>query len=50
MEKTGLYASDMLLGPPGIDLSEALKKRKQAKQDILQMRIMFLKGEPEPSK
>lgn len=42
------YALDKLLGPPGIDLSETVKKREQAKQDILQIRNMFLKGEPEP--
>ncbi|HMG74999.1 MAG TPA: hypothetical protein VK582_15970 [Pyrinomonadaceae bacterium] len=50
MDKTGRYALDMLLGPPGIDLNEALEKREQAKQNIVHLRIMFLKGEPEPTK
>ncbi len=42
------YALDKLLGPPGIDLSDTIKRREEAKQDILQIRSMFLKGEPEP--
>lgn len=50
MAKTGYYASDMLVGSPGIDLSEALKHRKHAKQDILRVRSMFLRGELELNK
>src|SRR5215204_3514578 len=38
---------DMLLGPPGIDLSELLRKREEAKQDVERVRDMFLAGEPE---
>lgn len=48
LDINGRYALDKLLGPPGIDLSETVRKREQAKQDILQIRSMFLKGEPEP--
>lgn len=44
----GQYSIDKLLGKPGIDLTETIKRRDQAKQDILQIRNMFLKGEPEP--
>jgi hypothetical protein len=36
----------MLLARPGTDLSEIIKKREQAKQDILQIRTsMLLEGE-----
>ena len=48
LDINGRYALDKLLGPPGIDLGDTIKKREQAKQDILQVRSMFLKGEPEP--
>lgn len=44
----GRYSLDKLLGKPGIDLTDAVKKREQAKQDILQIRSMLLRGEPEP--
>ena len=37
----------MLLGKPGIDLSEPLKRRNQAKLDINRVRNLLLKGEPE---
>lgn len=47
---TDQYVSDMILGRPGIDLSETLKKREKAKQDILQIRSLFLNGELESSK
>lgn len=47
MDIEGRYALDKLLGNPGIDLSDAVRKREQAKQDILQIRNMFLKGESE---
>ena len=47
---TDQYVSDMFLGHPGIDLSETLKKREKAKQDILQIRSLFLTGELESSK
>jgi hypothetical protein len=47
LDITGRYVFDMLLGQPGIDLSETARKREQAKQDVLNVRIMFLKGEPE---
>jgi hypothetical protein len=47
---TGSYTLDRLMGDSGIDLSETLKKRVQAKQDILKIRSMFLKGEPELDK
>jgi hypothetical protein len=50
LDITGRYVSDMLLGYPGIDLSETLKKREKAKQDILQIRSLFLTGESESSK
>lgn len=50
LDINGRYALDKLLGQPGIDLSDSLKKREQAKQDILQIRRMFLKGELESSK
>jgi hypothetical protein len=42
--------TDMLVGPPGIDLSELRRKREQTKQDIERIRTMFLAGELEPSK
>ncbi len=52
LDINGRYALDKLLGPPGIDLSDTVKKREQAKeqakQDILQIRSMLLRGEPEP--
>ncbi len=48
LDINGRYALDKLLGPPGIDLSDTIKKREQAKQDIIQIRSMFLKGEAEP--
>lgn len=50
MDINGRYALDMLLGPEGIDLSETIRKRQQAKQDILQIRKMFLEGESESIK
>lgn len=50
LDINGRYALDMLLGQPGIDLSETLKRREQAKQDVLQIREMFLKGEPDHDK
>lgn len=40
------YALNKLLVRPGTDLSEVINKRKQAKQDILQARSMFLEGAP----
>jgi hypothetical protein len=40
-------ALNVLLARPGTDLSEIIRKREQAKQDILQMRTsMLLEGEP----
>lgn len=42
------YVLDKLLGRPGIDLTDTVRKREQAKQDVLQIRNMFLKGELEP--
>ncbi|MCA1568272.1 MAG: hypothetical protein LC803_22035 [Acidobacteria bacterium] len=46
LDINGRYALDKLIGHSGIDLTETLKKREQAKQDIIQIRNMFLKGEP----
>jgi hypothetical protein len=40
------YALNKLAGPPGADLSELIKKRDEAKQDILKIRTLFLEGEP----
>jgi hypothetical protein len=36
------YVQDKLMGQPGIDLNDTIKKREQAKQDILQIRNSFL--------
>jgi superfamily II RNA helicase len=42
------YTLDKITGRPGIDLSDTVRRREQAKQDILQIRKMFLNGEPNP--
>lgn len=42
------YVLDKLMGPEVIDLSDTVKKREQAKQDVLQIRNTVLKGELEP--
>lgn len=46
LDKNLQLARNMLLARPGTDLSEIIKKREQAKQDILQIRkSMLLEGE-----
>jgi hypothetical protein len=44
------YVLNMLLARPGIDLSESLKQREQAKLDILKVRGIILNREAEPDK
>lgn len=48
LEINGRYTVDRLLGGTEKDLTETIKKRDQAKQDVLKIRYMFLKGELEP--
>lgn len=48
LEINGRYTVDRLLGGTERDLSETIKKRDLAKQDVLKIRHMFLKGELEP--
>lgn len=50
LDTTRQIVFDMLLGQPGIDLSEPLRKREQAKQDVERIRDMFLAGAPELGK
>lgn len=42
------YAVKKITAPPGTDLSELIRKRDNAKEDILKVRQMFLEGEPSP--
>jgi hypothetical protein len=42
------YALNKLIAPRGTDLSELIKQRDAAKQDIVQIRSLFLEGEPSP--
>ena len=48
LDITGRYILDRLFGRSVSDLEDTIKKRELAKQDILKLRSMFLRGEPEP--
>ena len=42
------YALNKLMTPSGTNLSDVMKKRDDAKEDILKIRTKFLTGEPSP--
>lgn len=48
LDKNIDYALKKLGAKRGADLSELVKKRDAAKQDVLQLRSLFLQGEPNP--
>lgn len=48
LDINGRYALDKLLGRQDIDLTETVRKREQAKDDVLQIRRRFQRGELEP--
>lgn len=45
LDINGKYTIDKLIGKSGVDLSDIVKRREMAKQDITQIRSMFLSGE-----
>lgn len=50
LEISGRYATERLTGLPGIDLSDTLNKRAQAKQNIVQIMDIILNKESTPDR